>query len=52
MADDLEQTDWLATLAALILLAAMLGFAVRGEHKGDKAWEAMVKQLGLDQLGD
>ncbi len=52
MADDVQRTDWLATLAALILLAAMIGFAAQGEHKGDKAWEAMVKQLGLDQLKD
>lgn len=52
MADDVQKTDWFATLAALVLLAAMIGFAVQGNHNGDKAWEAMVKQLGLDQKGD
>jgi len=45
---DAEQTiDWLGIFAALILLVAMVGFSVKGNHTKDKAWSAMVDQLDL-----
>ena len=38
--------DRSAIAVALVLLLAMIGFASQGNHTKDKAWNAMVEQVG------
>lgn len=47
MSDTKETIDWLAVVAAMILLVAMVGFATQGNHTKDKAWNSMIDQLDL-----